>query len=65
MFARCIEIIDLSYFTLFQTMTKTVVGDENTPDNFLHPKVCYKLPSHVRTVCNLYIKNLKYLNLNI
>lgn len=46
-------------------MTKTVVGDENTPDNFLHPQVCYKLPSHVRTVGNLYIKNLKYLNLNI
>ncbi|XP_011264008.1 uncharacterized protein LOC105256063 isoform X2 [Camponotus floridanus] len=33
-----------------ETMTRTVVGDENTPDNFLHPKVCYKLPSHVRTI---------------
>lgn len=42
-------------------MIKTVVGNENKPDNFLHPKVCYKLPSHVRTVRNLYIKNVKRL----
>ncbi|XP_072756405.1 uncharacterized protein [Anoplolepis gracilipes] len=33
-----------------KTMIRTVVGDENMPDNFLHPKVHYKLPSHVRTI---------------
>ncbi|XP_050450098.1 uncharacterized protein LOC126850801 [Cataglyphis hispanica] len=33
-----------------ETMTKTVVRDENIAHNFLHPKVHYKLPSHVRTI---------------
>ncbi|XP_029170060.1 uncharacterized protein LOC114939804 [Nylanderia fulva] len=32
-----------------KTMTR-IVGDENIPDNFLHPKVHYKLPSHIRTI---------------
>ncbi|KAM0735539.1 hypothetical protein ACS0PU_010687 [Formica fusca] len=33
-----------------ETMTRTVVRDENIAHNFLHPKVHYKLPSHVRTI---------------
>ncbi|KMQ97191.1 leucine-rich repeat-containing protein [Lasius niger] len=36
-----------------KTMTRTAVGDENNEniaDNFPHPKVHYKLPSHVRTI---------------
>ncbi|XP_011140014.1 uncharacterized protein LOC105183509 isoform X2 [Harpegnathos saltator] len=31
-------------------LISTAVGDENIPDNFLHPKVHYKLPSHIRTI---------------
>ncbi|XP_014474977.1 PREDICTED: uncharacterized protein LOC106744581 isoform X2 [Dinoponera quadriceps] len=33
-----------------KTLAGTAARDENVPDNFLHPKVHYKLPSHVRTI---------------
>lgn len=51
------------HFRLFQTLADTAAGNENVPDNFLHPKVHYKLPSHTRTVCTPGNFNLQHNNI--